>query len=72
VHGGQLRALFVQRASRGQGVGQALLNAVFEKTPGVITLNVARSNRDAIRFYEKNGFTITGESDVRYIQMSRP
>lgn len=72
VCGGQLRALFVQRASRGQGVGQALLKAVFEKTPGVITLNVARSNRDAIRFYEKNGFTITGETDVRYIQMSKP
>ena len=79
VFAGQLRALFVQRASRGQGVGQALLNAALEKTPGVITLNVARSNGDAIRFYEKNGFAIAGETsrqysgiEVPYVQMSRP
>lgn len=79
VFGGQLRALFVQRTSRGQGVGQALLNAVLQKTPGAMTLNVARSNRDAIRFYEKNGFTIAGETsrqysgiEVAYVQMSRP
>lgn len=79
VFGGQLRALFVQRASRGQGVGQALLNAVLQKTPGAMTLNVARSNRDAIRFYQKNGFTIAGETsrqysgiEVPYVQMSRP
>jgi ribosomal protein S18 acetylase RimI-like enzyme len=79
VFDGQLRALFVQRASRGQGVGQALLDAVLQKAPGVITLNVARSNCGAIRFYEKNGFTIAGETsrkysgiEVPYVQMSRP
>jgi ribosomal protein S18 acetylase RimI-like enzyme len=78
VFDGQLRALFVQRGARGQGVGQALLSAVFEKNLGVITLSVARSNRDAIRFYEKNGFTVTGEInrqysgiEVPYVQMSR-
>jgi len=79
VFGGQLRALFVQRAARGQGVGQTLLDAVLQKAPGMIRLNVARSNRDAIRFYEKNGFTIAGETSrqysgiqVPYVQMSRP
>jgi ribosomal protein S18 acetylase RimI-like enzyme len=74
----QLRALFVRRDARGQGIGQALLSAVLEKTPGAITLNVAASNPDAIRFYEKNGFVIVGETSkhyggitVRYLQMSR-
>lgn len=78
VFNDQLRALFVQRGARGKGVGQSLLNAVFGKNLGLITLNVARSNRDAIRFYEKNGFTVTGEINrqysgiaVPYVQMSR-
>ncbi|NYE59580.1 ribosomal protein S18 acetylase RimI-like enzyme [Duganella sp. 1224] len=79
VFDGQLRALFVQRAARGRGVGQALLNAVLEKTPGEITLNVARSNHGAISFYEKNGFALSGETirqydgkEVAYVRMSRP
>ena len=73
---GQLRALFVQGDARGKGVGHALLNAVIAKTPGDITLNVARSNEGAIRFYERNGFTRVAETtrqysgiDVCYAQM---
>lgn len=73
---GQLRALFVDRAARGQGVGQALLDAVRANASGAISLNVARSNAGAIRFYERNGFVIVGDItknyngvDVNYLQM---
>ncbi|WP_170304213.1 GNAT family N-acetyltransferase [Duganella radicis] len=73
---GQLRALFVQGGARGKGIGHALLNAVIAKTANAITLNVARSNEGAIRFYERNGFTLTVETtrqysgiEVRYAQM---
>lgn len=73
---GQLRALFVQASARGQGVGKALLDAVLIKSSVALALNVARSNLDAIRFYEQNGFVITGEVtrqysgiEVRYAQM---
>jgi ribosomal protein S18 acetylase RimI-like enzyme len=76
VFDGQLRAMFVQGSARGKGVGQALLNAVL--TEGM-SLNVARSNMDAIRFYEKNGFVIVGSTTrqysgigVLYAQMRRP
>nr|WP_229260477.1 GNAT family N-acetyltransferase [Duganella alba] len=73
---GQLRALFVQASARGRGVGKALLDAVLIKSSVALALNVARSNLGAIRFYEQNGFAITGEVtrqysgiEVRYAQM---
>jgi ribosomal protein S18 acetylase RimI-like enzyme len=73
---GQLRALFVRRRARARGVGQALLSAVLADASGDVSLNVAASNVDAIRFYQKSGFSITRETnkkysgiDVRYIQM---
>jgi putative acetyltransferase len=76
VFEGQLRALFVQASARGQGVGKTLLEAALIGSSGALTLNVARSNLDAIRFYENNGFAIAGEVtrqysgiEVRYAQM---
>lgn len=76
---GQLRALFVRRSARGQGVGQALLSAVLANASGDVSLNVAQSNVDAIRFYQKNGFSEVGKTtrkysgiEVRYVQMLRP
>lgn len=73
---GQLRALFVQGSARSKGIGQKLLNAVIANTPSAITLNVAHSNEGAIRFYDRNGFTLIGETtrqysgtEVRYAQM---
>lgn len=75
----QLRALFVRDGARGKGVGQSLLSAVLAKASGAITLNVARSNESAIRFYKRNGFALSGETirqysgiNVRYAQMRHP
>lgn len=63
---GQLRALFVGRNARGRGVGQALLDAVLANETGGVSLNVAKSNVDAIRFYRRNGFVVVDEALKRY------
>jgi putative acetyltransferase len=75
--GGELRALFVHGSARGRGVGQALLDAVTASAPRRMSLNVAKSNSGARRFYEKNGFSSVAEvvkryngNDVAYVTMS--
>lgn len=65
-HQGQLRALFVERGARGKGVGQALLDAVLANETGAVSLNVAKSNSHAVRFYRRNGFVMVGEVVRRY------
>jgi len=74
---GQLRALFVHGDSRGKGIGQALLDAVLAKQKGV-SLNVAKSNAKALRFYARNGFSVGEETlrqysgrSIAYVQMQR-
>ncbi|UTY59591.1 GNAT family N-acetyltransferase [Massilia sp. erpn] len=75
---GQLRALFVHSSARGRGVGAALLNAVLAEVTQGLSLNVARSNAGARRFYEEHGFVAVGKivrqyggQDVLYLQMER-
>ncbi|MYM33551.1 GNAT family N-acetyltransferase [Duganella sp. FT94W] len=75
---GQLRALFVHSLARGRGVGQSLLDMVIARAETPIALNVALGNSGAIRFYERNGFSIIGETtrqyngiDVQYVRMLR-
>jgi len=63
---GQLRVLFVHGEARGNGIGQALLNAVVDKETEGVSLNVARSNADAQRFYARNGFSVVGETTRHY------
>jgi ribosomal protein S18 acetylase RimI-like enzyme len=52
--------LYVAPASRGQGVGSALMSRVFAEaaTRGVtlVELGVDESDTDAMRFYERHGF----------------
>lgn len=74
----QLRALFVDGEVRGKGIGQALLDAVVAKGTEGVSLNVAKSNVDALRFYIRNGFSIAGETvrqysglEIMYVQMQR-
>lgn len=54
---------------RGQGVGTVLIAHTEEKakrTGGVkMVLDVEKDNRTAIKFYERLGYTITGEASVR-------
>ena len=74
---GQLRALFVHSAARGRGVGHALLNAALAREPRGLSLHVAESNMNARQFYERSGFTVTGQAnrhyngtDISYVSMS--
>jgi ribosomal protein S18 acetylase RimI-like enzyme len=76
---GQLRALFVHGDGRGRGVGQALLEAALARVPGGLSLHVAESNLNARHFYERRGFTVTGQAnrqyngtDISYVKMSSP
>jgi putative acetyltransferase len=62
----QLRALFVRGDARGKGVGQALLSAVLAASPGEFSLKVAKSNMGARKFYDGNGFSVSGETITRY------
>lgn len=73
---GQLRALFVHRNARARGVGGALMKAVLAGSPQCISLNVAKSNVNARRFYERSGFATVGEivrqysgNEVVYVKM---
>lgn len=73
---GQLRALFVHSNARARGVGSALLKAVLDGSPNYLSLNVAKSNVNARRFYERSGFVTVGEivmeysgNDVAYVKM---
>lgn len=61
THEGQLRALFVGRDARGRGVGYALLSAILGGAAHGLQLNVAKSNLAARAFYERSGFSVTGE-----------
>jgi len=63
---GQLKALFVDGEARGRGIGQALLDTVVARETEGISLNVAKSNVDALRFYARNGFSIAGETVRQY------
>ena len=56
---------------RGQGIGQALMNEVLQVAQSLavdnITVGVMAFNADAIRFYERNGFTLGSHKMTRTI-----
>ncbi len=57
----ELKRLYVLTEHRGQGIGQALLNQVFqfgrEQEYMEILLSTSPNNKPALMFCEKNGFT---------------
>ncbi len=64
-HKAAIYALYVERASRGQGTGAALLALALQtagQMRGVRQLRIAvmETNRRALQLYLKNGFTIYG------------
>lgn len=56
-NGDHIEKLFVEPAFQGQGVGAALLGHAVDS--GAKCLLVLEKNRNAIRFYERNGFHLT-------------
>lgn len=55
--------LFVDNAFRGQGIGKALLAFAIEQL-GVCKVDVNEQNTQAIGFYTRMGFRITGRSPL--------
>ncbi len=77
-----LMAMWVHPAVRGGGGGDALVDAIVDwaRTEGatVVQLQVVEDNPRARRFYERNGFRLTGRTRLREkdgaveLQMERP
>lgn len=57
LSGQQIEGLFVDEKSRSQGIGRALLDFVKRKYP-VLTLQVYEKNLRAVRFYQREGFSV--------------
>lgn len=58
----RLDMLYVDAAYQRQGVGTALLEFLLDRFPDMnfVTLEVLEPNRNAVAFYERNGFAICG------------
>ena len=58
---GYIDQIATGRAWQGKGVAVALLNAAKAACPGGLILKVNQDNPRAIRFYQREGFAISGE-----------
>ena len=58
-----VRHAYVRTESRSQGIGRALLESVTGLTARPVLIGAWRAASWAIRFYEKNGFTLLDESE---------
>lgn len=56
----EISQLYIHIGYQGIGIGQTLLQKVKDQSNGRLTLFTFEINKDAQRFYEKNGFTIIG------------
>ncbi|QXY83944.1 acetyltransferase [Salmonella bongori] len=61
--GEHMDALFVDPDARGQGVGKMLVKHALSLAPH-LTTNVNEQNAQAVGFYQKMGFKVTGRSEV--------
>ena len=60
VNGEEIEKLFVEPSFQGQGIGSALLQHVLRETKANRLL-VLEKNYNAVRLYERHGFSVTGE-----------
>ncbi|WP_369685156.1 GNAT family N-acetyltransferase [Corynebacterium glyciniphilum] len=60
---GNLEMLFVDAAVRGRGVGTLLLDDVLV-AHGVRRVDVSEQNVQAVAFYRRRGFTVSGRDDL--------
>lgn len=61
--GEHMDALFVDPAVRGCGVGKLLIKHALSLAPR-LTTNVNEQNEQAVGFYKKMGFKVTGRSET--------
>lgn len=60
LNGGYVEGLFVRGASRSKGIGARLLSLA-KSMRDELSLSVYVKNSAAVRFYEREGFTVTGK-----------
>lgn len=58
-----LEALFISPDRRGQGIGKLLMQSAM-RAHEVLTVDVNEQNAQALGFYERLGFMITGRSSI--------
>ncbi|WP_290789626.1 GNAT family N-acetyltransferase [Flavihumibacter sp. UBA7668] len=63
VLNGKIEMLFIDPESRGQGCGKRLLQIALEELKAT-ELDVNEQNEQAVGFYQKMGFEVTGRSPV--------
>ncbi len=63
LSGQHMDALFVDPDARGMGVGRLLVEHALSQAPK-LTTNVNEQNVQAVGFYKKMGFRVTGRSEV--------
>jgi putative acetyltransferase len=63
VTDGEIAALFVHPAWRGQGIGRCLVTYAVEVC-GATMVDVNEQNAQAVGFYRRMGFRVVGRSDV--------
>lgn len=63
LDGVHMEALFVDPVRRGAGVGRALVEHALSREP-VITTDVNEQNAQAVGFYQRLGFIVTGRSSL--------
>lgn len=56
----EINQLYIHIDYQGIGIGQALLEKVKAQSSGRLTLRTFEVNKNAQRFYEKNGFVLIG------------
>ncbi len=61
LKGDYVAGLFVDREKRGSGIGRALLDYV-KKKHSALTLHVYEKNKRALKFYIREGFSVSGEN----------
>lgn len=61
LNGEHIEGLFIRREARSAGIGSEMLSFV-KSIKSCLTLNVYQKNIPAVRFYNREGFTIKTES----------
>ena len=63
LDGNYIAGIFVRQEAQSRGIGRELITFVKEKKPE-LTLHVYEKNQRAVRFYEREGFTVqSGDVD---------
>ncbi|HII0009710.1 TPA: acetyltransferase [Klebsiella variicola] len=69
--GEHMDALFVDPDVRGCGVGKLLIEHALSLTPK-LTTNVNEQNEQAVGFYQRMGFNVTGRTETDYLGQPYP